>query len=127
MLNFETTTINGNEYNFIGSQTIENLPPNSYSFCIKISGYDTYEQCFEVIIDEGSTISGKTSISSNKASVEISNGSAPFEVYLNNVLQFTTNQSLFDIDVKHGDELKVKSSVDCEGAKACAFLLKSFH
>ena len=114
LLNF-TTSVNGSNYSFSGSQNIENLQPGNYNFCIVLEGSENYEQCFEVQVDLGITISGKTSISSNKATIEINNGSAPFQVYLNDLLQFETNKNIFDIDVKHGDELKVKSSVDCEG------------
>jgi hypothetical protein len=48
-------------------------------------------------------------------SIEITEGSAPFEVVLNGKSQFTTGQNVFDLDVKLGDEVMVKSSVACEG------------
>jgi len=110
-----STTINGVDYNFSNALNIENLQPGSYSFCVSVWGDDSFEQCFEIEIEDGIVISGKTSVSSNKATVEISKGTVPFDVYLNDVFQFKTNERVFDITVSHGDEVQVKSSVECEG------------
>lgn len=108
------TTINGTAYNFTTDLSVSDLAPGVYEFCITITG-ETYEQCFTAEIIEGNTVSGKASISSGKASIEIEEGTAPFTIYVNGEEKFETNSPLFNIDVKHGDLLEVKTAVDCEG------------
>ena len=56
-----------------------------------------------------------TTISKNSVNVEITEGTAPFEVLINGNSQFSTDQSNFNIDVKQGDLIMVKSSIACEG------------
>jgi subtilisin-like proprotein convertase family protein len=123
-LNF-VTSINDIDYSFSNTQSIENLQPGSYNFCIGLDGDASFQQCFDIVIEAGNTISGKTSISSNKATIKISNGSAPFDVYVNDIFQFQTYNDVFDINVKHGDELLIKSSVECEGVYASKIQLFS--
>jgi len=114
-----TTTINGTVYNFTGNDglSVSNLIPGSYEFCIGVVG-DTYTQCFVVEIIEGVAVSGKTSVSSNKASVEIETGTAPFTIFINGIEQFKTSAPVFTMDVKHGDIVEVKTAVSCEGTYA---------
>ena len=108
------TTINGVAYEFESELVVANLTPAIYNFCITITG-EIYEQCFVVEILKGTTVSGKSSISYNKASIEIKEGTAPFNIYVNGKETFTTTSSFFDIDVKHGDLIEVKTAVSCEG------------
>jgi len=108
------TTINGTTYNFTGDLTVDNLAPGIYNFCITVTG-ETYEQCFVVEVKEGTTISGKSSVTSGKATVEIEEGTAPFTIYVNGKETFETNSPIFNIDVKPGDMVEVKTAVTCEG------------
>lgn len=108
-------TINGNNYNFNNnSLTVLNLSPGAYNVCISVQG-ETYEQCFNLVINEGKMVSGKTSVKSNKASIDISEGTAPFNVIVNSKELFQTSSLSFDLDVKHGDLIQVKTAVECEG------------
>ncbi|SNR54184.1 endonuclease [Lutibacter flavus] len=108
-------TINGTNYNFTKSGlTVDNLPPASYDICITISG-ENYEQCFNVEIDEGITISGKSTSVSGKVSFDIEQGTAPFIVLVNDQKTLETYSPTFVINAKHGDIIQVKSSVSCEG------------
>ncbi len=111
-----TATINTINYNFVNNSLIvPNLTPGDYNVCINITG-QSFQQCYKLTIGKGGSLTGKTSsVSSNKVSIEITEGSAPFEVVLNGKSQFTTEQNVFDLDVKLGDEVMVKSSVACEG------------
>jgi 1,4-alpha-glucan branching enzyme len=109
-----TTTIDGIEYNFTDSITTLDLAPGTYDFCIEVEG-QTYEQCYVIVIESGTEVGGKVSVTSNKASVEIVEGTAPFIVYLNKEEQFKTTSPVFSIDVKHGDLVEVKTAVTCEG------------
>jgi subtilisin-like proprotein convertase family protein len=109
-----TTTIDGIEYNFTDSITTLDLAPGTYDFCIEVEG-QTYEQCYVIVIESGTEVGGKVSLTSNKASVEIVEGTAPFIVYLNKEEKFKTTSPVFSIDVKHGDLVEVKTAVTCEG------------
>ncbi|AMC11198.1 hypothetical protein Lupro_07985 [Lutibacter profundi] len=108
------TTINGTTYNFTGDLTVDNLAPGIYNFCITVTG-ETYEQCFVVEVKEGTTISGKSSVTSGKATVEIEEGTAPFTIYVNGKETFETNSPIFNIAIKPGDMVEVKTAVTCEG------------
>jgi len=112
---YTTTEINDKTYTFSNNETIEDLPDGTYSFCISVDG-ETYEQCFTVSIEAGGTIAGKATIKSNKASIEISKGTAPFNVLVNGKEQFQTNATTFSVVVTHGDLVEVKTAIDCEGS-----------
>lgn len=110
-------TIAGTEYNFIDNLTVDGLMPSSYEFCITVTGED-YKQCYTITIAEGTMVSGKASLSSNKVTIDIEQGTAPFNVFINNEIVFQTNSSSFSVDVKHGDLVQVKTNVTCEGVFA---------
>ena len=80
------------------------LAPDIYTICIAVTGED-YEQCIFVKVIEGSIVSGKSSVTEGKASVEIEKGTAPFVVYVNDKEALTISSSRFSVDVKHGDKL----------------------
>ena len=111
-----TATINNTNYNFINNNlTVSNLAPGTYTVCIGIIG-KTFEQCYAVTIAKGGTIAGKSrTVSSNKVAVEITEGTAPFEILVNGLSQFETNAVNFTIDVKQGDRIEVKTAKACEG------------
>ncbi|NEW80702.1 MAG: T9SS type A sorting domain-containing protein, partial [Gelidibacter sp.] len=109
-----TVTINGVVYNFTSTTTAINLPPKTYNICIGVTG-QTYAQCYDVTVAQGTTVSGKSSVASGKASVEIEKGTAPFIVLVNGQEQFETSAPIFTVDVKSGDILEVKTAVSCEG------------
>lgn len=106
-------TLNG------GAATLQNtnLNPGNYTICIGVEGED-FEQCYDVVIEEGITISGKVALDSNKASIEIEQGTGPFTVFVNDEIAFETASPVFTVDVKHGDKILVKSNVLCEGVFA---------
>jgi len=108
------TTINGTTYNFTNDLIINNLTPKLYDFCISVDG-ENYEQCFTVEVIEGTVVSGKSSIISNKASIEIKEGTAPFTIYINGKESFKTITPTFSVAVKHGDLIEVKTAKSCEG------------
>ncbi len=110
-----TTEVNGVNYNFSTTRTIENLPAGNYDFCIAVANKN-YEQCFTVSIEPGGTIAGKATIKANKAIVEIAKGTAPFTVFVNGNELFETSSTNFTVPVINGDLVEVKSTIDCEGA-----------
>jgi subtilisin-like proprotein convertase family protein len=108
-------TIDGNEISFTDSIVIPNLAPNNYEVCITIEGEDDFKQCYSAEILEGITVSGKANSNSNSISIKIEKGTAPFIIYVNNKIALETFSPIFNIDVKHGDLVQVKTSVSCEG------------
>lgn len=106
--------VNGVEYNFSTSKNIDNLLPGAYDICITDTNA-SFKQCFNVDIPKATKIVGKSAINSNKAEIEISNGTAPFNVFLNNVKVLQTKTPFFNINVDHGDLIEVKTAVSCEG------------
>lgn len=109
-------SINGTNYNFTNnSLTISNLAPGVYSVCITIPGKTNFEQCYSLTIGKGSSLTGKSSVNSNTASVQIMEGTAPFEIIINGTSQFETSASNFIVPVVQGDFLEIKSAKACEG------------
>ena len=110
-----TATINGVPYSFTATATTPtDLAPGTYHFCIGVTG-KTFEQCYDVTIEPGAIVQGKASVTSNKASIEIEIGTAPFIVYVNGQEKFKTSAPKFSVDVNKGDVLEVRTAVSCEG------------
>jgi len=110
-------SINGKDYNFTTSITIENLIPGTYDLCIKTLGKG-FEQCYTVTIEGGVNISGKIQVVNKRADVSINLGTAPYTVYKNGAAILETYQSSFSVPVTNGDQLKVSSKAACEGVIA---------
>jgi len=102
---------------FTDNSSFDNLVPDFYDVCIGVTG-ESYEQCFVVAIISGTTVSGKSSVTAGKASVEITTGTAPFTIYVNGKETFETSSPAFNIAVKPGDVVEVKTAVACEGVYA---------
>ncbi|MEO8253155.1 MAG: RICIN domain-containing protein [Flavobacterium sp.] len=114
-----TATINNSNYNFINkSLTVSDLAPGVYTVCIGITG-KIFKQCYTVTIAPGGTIVAKsTTLSSNKVAIEITDGTAPFEVFVNGQSQFETNAVNFTVDAEQGDLIEVMTAKPCEGTFA---------
>ncbi|WP_109435853.1 immunoglobulin-like domain-containing protein [Aquimarina sp. AU119] len=114
-----TTTINGTDYSFTSSLEVEDLAPGIYSICIGVNGFTNCEQCFEVVIADAENLAGKTELITEertaKVNVEVTTGTAPYTVKINNEIIGEYTVKNFIVDVQHGDEVEVSSSVDCEG------------
>ncbi|UMB54103.1 T9SS type A sorting domain-containing protein [Lutibacter sp. A64] len=106
-------TINGSNYNFTDIVTIDNLSPGTYDLCITIEG-ETFEQCYQVIIAAGFSLSGKIKVDNKTASISILEGTAPYIVFKNGKTVLETYQPNFSIEIKHGDKLQVMSKLACQ-------------
>lgn len=107
--------INGKNYSFVNnSVSIPGMAPGNYPLCITIDGI-AFEQCYNITIAGGGSLTGKSSISDNKLNVDITEGTAPFMVFVNGQSQFETIETNFSVSVKQGDLLEVKSAKACEG------------
>ncbi len=114
--------INNQTYSFSSTLAVTDLAPGTYPVCITVDGFSNCEQCYEVTIQEGVTLAGKTTIdtttSTNKMLITIESGTAPYTLSINdNVIAEYQNTS-FSVDVKHGDIVEVFSGKSCEGKLA---------
>ena len=107
--------INETDYSFNGNEfTISDLAPGTYPVCITIEGKN-FEQCFTVTIDEATRLLGLSKVSINELAMEIKEGTAPYQVYVNGVSKLETSSKNFTMSVKQGDIVEVKTAKPCEG------------
>jgi len=107
-------TITDKNFTNTNSLLLDKLTPGIYTICISVSG-ETYKQCFEVKVIAGEVILAEANLTSNKASIEIKKGTAPYTIYVNGKEAFKTYLQVFNVNVKHGDLLEVKTAKSCEG------------
>ena len=90
--------------------------PGDYEICITTNVLNV-TNCFEVSIEEAQPISLKLSSakSSNTYSFNIEEGTAPYNVYLNNELIAVSSEKEFDLEINETGKLEVKTAKDCEG------------
>lgn len=109
-------TINNTSYNFTNnSLTISNLASGTYEMCITVSEYNTFKQCYSIVMEAGEIISGKASLTLKKASIEIEKGTSPYTIFRNGTELFRTSNPSFSLNVLHGDLIEVKTAKSCEG------------
>ena len=101
-----------NSSNFI----LFDAAPGDYEICITTNVLNV-TNCFEVTIEEAQPISLKLSSakSSNTYSFNIEDGTAPYNVYLNNELIAVSSEKEFDLEINETGKLEVKTAKDCEG------------
>ncbi|MFK5959352.1 MAG: S8 family serine peptidase [Lutibacter sp.] len=119
-----TATVNGTNYSFLDNiLSLEDLEVGIYEVCVFIAA-QSYEQCFNIAVNAGTTISGKASITSKSIIIELSEGTKPFTVYVNGTKEMQTSNSKFEVDVNSGDLVEVKTSVACEGVFSKEIILE---
>ena len=107
-------SIGGATYNFTNTTTIDNLSPGTYDLCITIEG-KTFKQCYNVTIEEASSLSGKIQVDKKTASVSIEEGTAPYTVLKNGKTILETYETDFSVEINHGDQLQIQSKSACQG------------
>ena len=108
-------TINSKSYEFAADGlTVSNLPSGVYTISISVKG-ETYAQSFTANVSKGSTITLKSSIATNKVAIQMTEGTAPYTVSLDGIELLKTSVSSFEVDLKNGGLLEVKTSKLCEG------------
>jgi Leucine-rich repeat (LRR) protein len=108
-------SINGKTYPFTEySLKVENLLPGTYPVLVTIPG-ENFEQTFNITITKGLSISGKSNVSAKKVNVEITEGTAPFTIFVDGAEQFQTTDSSFSLDLNSGGLLEVATAKACEG------------
>ncbi|MDO7172520.1 carbohydrate-binding protein [Mariniflexile sp. AS56] len=105
---------NGSDNDFTRELSLENLPAGTYDLCITNTATGI-QNCYSLEIESGTSISGKTSSDKGKVSIEMTQGTAPYNVSVNGRSVLQTSSTLFSVDAGFGDVIEVKTSVLCEG------------
>lgn len=107
--------LNGSTFEFSNNNLeITDLAPGFYTLCISVDG-ESFEQCYNVTIEEGITVSGRFAFETNSAYIQVHEGTPPYTVSVNNIEKFVTSMDSFDVDVKQGDVIEIKTANECEG------------
>ena len=110
-----SANIGNKNYDFTDNQlTINDLAPGNYFVSITIPG-EIFEQNFNIFILKGAAVTGKTIINSKKVEIEITEGTAPFTIFVDGKEQFQTTDSNFNIQVQNGGLIEVATAKACEG------------
>ncbi len=107
-------TFNGEDYSFLKNTSFSDVAPEEYEICFNVKG-SSDKQCFIVTVEAADDITTKTKLNQKELDVEMTSGTAPYHVYVNDVKIFDTNLSSFSVPVSQGDTVKVKSDKECEG------------
>lgn len=108
-------TVNDKTYTFTNnSLKVTALTPGIYTIKITIPDM-IFEQNFTLTIAKGATITGKSTTTTKKVDVEITEGTAPFTVFVDGTEQFQTTDASFSVDLNKGGLLEVATAKACEG------------
>ncbi|WP_337968084.1 T9SS type A sorting domain-containing protein [uncultured Flavobacterium sp.] len=122
-----TASVNGKTSTFTNkSLKVNNLAPGTYAVIVTIPG-EVYEQTFNLTIAKAVTITGKSSITSKTVDVEITQGTAPFTVFVDGAKQFQTNDAAFSVNVDKNAVVEVTTAKACEGVFAKKVSVSDFE
>ena len=108
-------TVNGIAKTFTNNTLkLSSLAPGTYTIIISVSN-ETYEQSFSVTIPKAASITGKSTVTSKKVDVEITEGTAPYTVFVDGEAQFQTIDNNFSVALEKGGLVEVATSKACEG------------
>lgn len=113
-----TATIGATEYAFNSSLEIPDLPAGAYTLYLNIDGNDSFERCFDIVIQgvESIAVSSKESLDGSFISFSVSSGTAPYVVRLNDETIGIFSESTFEISNTGHGLLTITSGLDCEGS-----------
>ena len=109
--------LDGVEYPFNRSVLIGDLASGVHTVCIRIEGNNDFERCFGVNLAEGETLSAesKESLDGKYLTIEVSSGTAPFTVRVNEEIIAQSEQPVFQIERPKAGVLTIESKQSCEG------------
>ncbi|WP_152287785.1 alpha-amylase family glycosyl hydrolase [Flavicella marina] len=111
--------LNNQLYDFRTELSITDLPPATYSFCIRTEEDDSFVQCFELTIDPAESLTAKTTSKNygkkTLTTVDISSGTPPYTISINNTEIKQTYETTTTIEAKNGDQISVETARSCEG------------
>ncbi|TDP04007.1 T9SS type A sorting domain-containing protein [Flavobacterium sp. 245] len=108
-------TISGKKYTFTNnSLKVTGLTPGTYTISIVIPD-ENFEQNYTLTIAKGGTVAGKSTVTSKKVDVEITEGTAPYTVFVDGEAQFQTTDANFSLELDKAGLIEVATSKACEG------------
>lgn len=99
------------------SLNYSNLAPGNYTISITIPN-ELFEQNFNVTIPKAATTTGKSDVSAKNVNVEITEGTAPFTVFVDGAEQFQTTDKSFTVALNKAGLVEVATAKACEGVFA---------
>ncbi|WP_294961020.1 T9SS type A sorting domain-containing protein [uncultured Flavobacterium sp.] len=94
-----------------------NLAPGNYTISITIPN-EIFEQNFNVTIPKAAATAGKSSVTAKNVDVEITQGTAPFTVFVDGKEQFQTTDANFTVALDKAGLVEVATAKACEGVFA---------
>lgn len=120
-------SINGKPTAFINnSLKVNNLTPGTYTIIVTIPG-EVYEQTFNLAIAKAAAIAGSLKTTSKTVDVEITEGTAPFTIFVDGTEQFQTNNASFSVDINKNALIEVATAKACEGTYAKKVSISDFE
>lgn len=113
--------VEGAEYTFMETLSIDNLSPGSYEVCIYEASDPDSQSCYWVTIDELTPIDVSSKMYDNGQSTKrtlnlnVDSGTSPFTVEVNKKIIGVFRNKEISLNVSEGDEVVVKSKLACEG------------
>ncbi|MCR4032587.1 MULTISPECIES: T9SS type A sorting domain-containing protein [Flavobacterium] len=108
LLNGKTYPLNNNNLK------IDGLAPGEYTISVIIAD-ENFEQLFNFTIQKAATTTGKSTVSSKSVNVEITEGTAPFTVFIDGAEQFQTTDTNFSVELNKAGLVEVATAKACEG------------
>ena len=99
------------------SLSYSNLAPGNYTITITIPN-ELFEQNFKVTIAKAATTTGKSDVSAKNVNVQITEGTAPYTVFVNGAEQFQTTDTNFTVSMETAGLVEVATAKACEGVFA---------
>ncbi len=104
---------------FTDETSFSDIPVGAYTVCITIDGQADFERCFAINIDAAAALNidfGQQQGGANNVfSININEGTPPFDIRLNGELIRTTSETSFELTVDESGLLEVETSRLCEG------------
>jgi len=94
-----------------------NLAPGNYTISITIPN-EIFEQNFNVTIPKAAATTGKSNVTAKNVEVEITQGTAPFTIFVDGAEQFQTTDNNFTVSLDKAGLVEVATAKTCEGVFA---------
>ncbi|WP_152286679.1 T9SS type A sorting domain-containing protein [Flavicella marina] len=106
--------LNNTQYDFNKEIIIDNLSADTYDLCVSVNGQDE-KNCYKVQLEKSELLKAAIKKEKNSVSYQIEKGTAPYRVYINKSLAYTTSLKQFEVGIKPNDILELTSCKTCEG------------
>ncbi len=113
-------SLNGEQYPFTDTLSINDLSPGDYSLCITVAGNNDFEQCFEFTIEEALMIDAIATVADfgkeQIVNISVSKGTPPYKLIINDIAVEEFNTDEITISALEGDKIEVGTLRPCEGS-----------